>query len=65
MKTKEEGLSYVKALYSPAHISQSREKIPLPSFKEIACGFSSSFALDTEGNAWAWGGGHLGFKDVA
>jgi alpha-tubulin suppressor-like RCC1 family protein len=36
----------------------------LPKFKEIACGFTSSYALDENGNAWAWGGGNLGFKDV-
>jgi alpha-tubulin suppressor-like RCC1 family protein len=36
----------------------------LPRFSDIACGFTSSFALDESGNAWAWGGGHLGFKDV-
>jgi len=36
----------------------------LPKFKDIACGFCRSFALDQEGNAWGWGGGALGFKDV-
>jgi hypothetical protein len=64
MKTTEENLSYVKALYKPRHIYESRDKSLLPKFKDICCGFSSSYAIDIEGNAWAWGGGNLGFKDV-
>ena len=45
-------------------IKEARDKTPLPKFKDIACGFTSSFALDDEGHAWAWGGGFMGFKDV-
>lgn len=36
----------------------------MPKFKDIACGFCRSFAIDESGNAWGWGGGALGFKDV-
>lgn len=64
IRSTENHLNYVKATYRPMHIKESREKTALPRFKEIGCGFTSSYALDEDGNAWAWGGGNLGFKDV-
>ena len=65
MKPDGEGeLAYVKAAYKACQLSVSRDKTPLPRFTDIACGFSSSYAIDEEGQAWAWGGGNLGFKDV-
>ena len=57
-------LNYVKAAYRPEEVKEARDKSPLPKFTEIACGFTSSFAIDEEGQAWAWGGGYMGFKDV-
>ena len=57
-------LAYVKAVYEPRKLLSSRDKTALPRFTDIACGFSSSYAIDEAGQAWAWGGGNLGFKDV-
>lgn len=57
-------LNYMKAGYTPSWIKEGRDRTPLPKFKEIACGFTSSFAIDVDGRAWAWGGGCMGFKDV-
>ena len=57
-------LAYVKAAYQPIKLTSSRDKTPFPNFTDIACGFSSSYAIDATGQAWAWGGGNLGFKDV-
>lgn len=64
MKSNEGHLNYVKAAYHPMAVKEARDKTLLPKFKEIACGFTSSFAIDEDGNAWAWGGGYMGFKDV-
>lgn len=57
-------LNYIKAAYHPVQVKESRDKSALPKFTEIACGFTSSFAIDEQGHAWAWGGGCMGFKDV-
>ena len=64
MKSDQGNLNYVKAAYTPVLIKESRDKTPLPKFKEISCGFTSSFALEEGGTAWAWGGGNIGFKDL-
>ncbi len=64
IKTTENNLQYIKASYSPVHICKSRDLSALPKFVDVSCGFNSSFAIDCEGNAWGWGGGNLGFKDV-
>lgn len=64
IKSSEGHLNYVKAAYHPMHIKEARDKTALPKFKEITCGFTSSFSIDESGNVWAWGGGNLGFKDV-
>ena len=57
-------LKYVKAAYQPVLLKEARDKSALPRFRSIACGFTSSFAIDEGGQAWAWGGGYMGFKDV-
>ena len=57
-------LNYTKASYKPVEIKEARDKTSLPKFKDIACGFTSSYAIDVDGHAWAWGGGFMGFKDV-
>jgi len=65
MRSNSEGhLNYLKAAYQPMQVKEARDKSPLPKFKDIECGFTSSYAIDEDGHAWAWGGGHMGFKDV-
>jgi alpha-tubulin suppressor-like RCC1 family protein len=39
-------LNYLKAAYQPMHVKEARDKTLLPKFKEIACGFTSSYAID-------------------
>jgi hypothetical protein len=55
---------YIKAAYYPRLLKSNRKKENLLKFKDIACGFCRSFAIDEEGNTWGWGGGALGFKDI-
>ena len=64
MKTSQGDIAYTKACYKPVQLKRSTTKEPLPLFSTIACGFCSSFAIDVDGNAWVWGGGNIGFKDV-
>lgn len=64
IQTDQGRIAYCKSVLKPFHIQKSAELKDLPQFKEISCGFSRSFAIDVDGNAWAWGGGCLGFKDV-
>jgi alpha-tubulin suppressor-like RCC1 family protein len=52
------------ALYEPTQIEFDAFGNKLPTFKSVACGFNRSFAIDSEGFAWAWGQGNIGFKDV-
>lgn len=56
-------LKNIKSVHYPQLLETDHSKSPLPTFSQIACGFNSSFAIDTNGNPWGWGGDTNGFKD--
>lgn len=35
----------------------------VPKFKNVACGYSNTFAVDVNGGIWSFGGGNLGYKN--
>lgn len=52
------------SLMEPTQIEWDFSGANLPKFKYISCGSHRSFAIDIDGNAWSWGQGNIGFKDV-
>ena len=56
-------LKNIKAVHHPTLLRTDIAKKPLLRFRDIACGFNSSFAIDVSGGAWGWGGDTNGFRD--
>lgn len=59
------GLGDRKTRYNPEKLYSDILGNEVPKFKNIACGYHTSYAIDINGTAWSWGGGNLGQKNVS
>jgi len=54
------GIGDNKSKYYPTKLYRDILGNELPLFKNVACGYNNTFAIDRNGTIWSWGGGNIG-----
>ncbi len=56
--------STIKVKYTPVEVKKDVHNHELPRMVSLACGHSSTMAIDETGILWSWGGGSIGHKNI-